>query len=184
MKRIVTSMFSAALVVLALVATVAAAEPSASPGTQAQARDTIPAILGLTQQEIMALRHDGQSLAQIAESKGIDPATLVTALQARWAERIDVRVANGALTADEATALKQQLELRARDLVYRTTLGGMQGVAVGAGRGQGNGNAAANGTGTGTLDKGPTGPRFTAIALSVELEVAEADAAHQQENRA
>jgi hypothetical protein len=153
MKRILTSMFGAALVVLALVSAVAAAGPSASPGPQAQDRDTVPAILGLTQQEIMALRHDGKSLAQIAESKGIDPATLVTALQAQWAERIDVRVANGALTAAEAATLKGQLELRARDLVYRTTLGGMQGVAVGAGRGQGNGqgNGAANGGGNGMM---------------------------------
>jgi hypothetical protein len=155
MKRILTSMFGAALVVLALVSTVAAAGPSASPGAQAQDRDTIPAILGLTQQEIMALRHDGKSLAQIAESKGIDPATLVTALQAQWAERIDVRVANGALRADEAAALKSQLELRARDLVYRTTLGGMQGVAVGAGRGQGNG--AANGGGNGMMQGAGSG---------------------------
>jgi hypothetical protein len=161
MKRILTSMFGAGLIVLALVATVAAAEPSASPGTQAQDRDTIPAILGLTQQEIMTLRQDGKSLAQIAETKGIDPATLVAALQANWSERIDVRVANGALTADQATALRQQLELRARDLVYRTTLGGMRGVAVGAGpgngNGQGNGNGPANGGGNGAMQRAGNG---------------------------
>jgi hypothetical protein len=159
MNRILTSMFGGGLIVLAMAATAVAAEPSPSPGTQVQARDTVPAILGLTQQQIMDLRHDGQSLAQIAESKGIDPATLVAALEARWAERIDVRVANGGLTADAAAALRDQLELRARDLVYRVTTGGMQGLAVGAGPGSANGqgNGAANGQGNGAANGGRNG---------------------------
>jgi hypothetical protein len=163
MNRILSSMFAGGLIVLAMAATAVAAEPSPSPGTQVQARDTVPAILGLTQQQIMDLRHDGQSLAQIAESKSIDPATLVAALEARWAERIDVRVANGGLTADAAAALRDQLELRARDLVYRVTTGGMQGLAVGAGHGQGNGaangqgNGAANGQGNGAANGGRNG---------------------------
>jgi len=73
----------------------------------------------------------------------------------------------GALTTDQATALKAQLATRAKDMVYRTTLGGMQGAAVGAGpanapgarngtadagtgmggRGRGAGNGACDGTG-------------------------------------
>ena len=51
--------------------------------------------------EVQALRHDGLSLAQIAEKKKVDPQKLVDALAARWTSRIDARVANGALTADE-----------------------------------------------------------------------------------
>lgn len=175
MKRIIVSMFGAGLVILALAATAVAAEPTAtpSPSPQVRARETIPAILGLTHEQVMALRQDGKSLAQIAEQQQVDPQVLVDTLMAQWTARIEVRVTNGALTQDEATALKAQLETRARDMVYKTTLGGMQGAAVGAGpgagagmgmghgQGQGNGfgrmgggngatNRAANGTCTGT----------------------------------
>lgn len=173
MKRIIFSMFGAGLVILALAATAVAAEPTAtpSPSTQIRARETIPAILGLTHEQVMAERQAGKSLAQIAEQQNVDPQVLVDTLMAQWTARIEIRVANGALTQDEATALTTQLETRARDMVYKTTLGGMQGAAVGAGpgagggmgmgQGQGNGfgrmgggngaaNRAANGTCTGT----------------------------------
>ena len=90
-------------------------------------------ILGLTQAAISDLRQDGLSLAQIAERQKVDPQKLVDALTKQWTARIDVRVQNGALTTAQATALKAQLATRAKDMVYRTTLGGMQGAAVGAG---------------------------------------------------
>ena len=114
----------------------------------------------MTEAEVQAMRHDGLSLAQIAEQKKIDPQMLVDALVGRWTTRIDARVANGALTATEATALKAQVETQAKSMVNKVTLGGMQGAAVGAGpqgRGAGDGagagmgrgrQGAANGTGT------------------------------------
>jgi len=136
-------------------------------GTQS---DAIADILGLTQDAIGDLRQDGLSLAQIAEKQRVDPQKLVDSLTVQWSTRIDARVENGALTADQATALKVQLVTRAKDMVYRTTLGGMQGAAVGAGpanapgyrggaegaaepgtgmggRGRGAGNGACDGTG-------------------------------------
>lgn len=149
MRKIMISMFGAGLVVLALVATAVAADPTPSPSTGDSTGDTIPAVLGLSQEAVMELRHEGLSLAQIAERQGVDPQDLVEAVQARWMERIQVRESNGAITSDEATALRLQLETRARDLIHRTTLGGMQGAAVGAGNGNGLGNGAGNGLGNG-----------------------------------
>jgi hypothetical protein len=181
MKRLTVSLALASLVILAFVATVAAADPTPAPARdQVRAHDTITTILGLTQAQIQDLRQDGLTLAQIAERQKVDPQKLIDALAAQWAVRIDARVANGGLTAAEATTLKTQLALRAKAMVYQAPTGGMRGMAVGAGRdamgggmgmrqgngngnGAGNGNAAGNGNragnGTGTCDgSGPHGP--------------------------
>lgn len=166
MKKLPMAFGGAALAILALAATVAAASPSATPtaGSPAQARErgadgTLTAILGLTQAQVMDLRQDGLSLAQIAERQKVDPQKLVDALAAQWTERIDARLALGAITSAQATDLKSQVQLRAKDMVYKTTTGGMRGVAVGAGPGAGGrmgAGARGAGTGTGTCDG--TGP--------------------------
>ena len=99
-------------------------------------------------------------MAQIAERQKVDPQKLIDALKAQWIERIDARVANGAITASEATTLKAQVDLRAKDMVYKVTMGGMRGVAVGAGpTGMGRGmTGAGNAGGAGTCDgSGPHG---------------------------
>lgn len=173
MKRLTISLGIAALVILAFVATVAAADPTPAPARdQVRSHDTITTILGLTQAQIQDLRQDGLTLAQIAERQKVDPQKLIDALAAQWAVRIDARVANGALTAAEAATLKSQLALRAKAMVYQAPTGGMRGMAVGAGPdamgggmgmrgGNGNGNGAGNGNmaGTGTCDgSGPHGP--------------------------
>ena len=171
MKKAILSLGGAALAIMVLAATVAAAGPhGAQAREQAHARDTIPAILGLTQAQVQELRQDGLSLAQIAERQKVDPQKLINALVEQWTVRIEARVANGALTAEQATQLKAQLETQPRNMVYRTTRGGMQGAAVGAGpgaaarngqgagpgHGAGQGWRGGNGTGTGTCDG--TGP--------------------------
>lgn len=153
----------ASLAALALVATVAAAGPSGNGATHGQAPgrgqaqgaspagvgDVAPTILGLTQAEIRTLRRGGLSLAQIAEKQAVDPTRLIEAFAARWSARIDDRVSAGALTAAEASALKEQLTVRAKDMVYRTTLGGMRGAAVGAGPTTAGTQGAGNGVGGG-----------------------------------
>jgi hypothetical protein len=160
MKKQILPLIGAGFVSRVFAATVAAADPTPTP---VQARSTIPAVLGMTQAEVQALRHDGQSLAQIAAQKKVDPQKLVDALASRWTTRIDARVANGALTASETAALKAQVETQAKSMVNKTTLGGMQGAAVGAGprgrtgaaagagAGMGRGRQGA-GSGTGTCD--------------------------------
>lgn len=166
MKSQILGAAGAGLASLVFAATVVAAGPTPSPSTaQAQTRDTVPAVLNLSQAQVQALRHDGLSLAQIAERQKVDPQRLVDALAAQWTSRIEVRVANGALTTDEATTLGAEVQTRAKSMVNQVTLGGMQGVAVGAGprngaaggSGVGNGpGPRGTGTGTGTCDG--TGP--------------------------
>jgi hypothetical protein len=148
MKRLTISLAIAGLAALAVVATVSAASPTPPPTPateQVRTRDTLPDVLGLSQAEIMDLRHDGLTLAQIAERQKIDPQVLVDTLVAQWSERIDARVANGALTADDAAALKTQLALQAKAMVNQAAAGGMRGAAVGAGPGA----AARGGSGAG-----------------------------------
>jgi len=150
MKRLTISLAVAGLAVLAVVATVFAASPTPSPTPstdQVRERDALPGILGLSQAEVMDLRHDGLTLAQIAERQNVDPQTLIDALVAQWTARIDARVARGAITSDEAVALRTQLELQAKAMVNQATPGGMRGAAVGAGPGSGAG--AGNGAGRG-----------------------------------
>lgn len=157
MRRLTLALGGATLLVAMFAATVAAADPTPPPPPAPGAGTTLTEILGLTRDEVADLRHDGLSLAQIAAKQDVDVDRLVNALVARWTERIAVRTANGALTGDEAATLRTQLETRARDLVNRTTPGGMQGAAVGAGRGP-----AAAGAGAG-MGMGP-GPRGTGTA--------------------
>ncbi len=155
MKRLFLSFGGATIVALAVAATALAAGPLGG-NRPADAGTTVPSVLGLTQPQIQELRHDGLSLAEIAARQHVDPNVLIDKLVTRWTERIAVRVENGALTETQATTLRNELQVRAKDLVYRETAGGMQGAAVGAGPGAGSGRGAGSGTGTGTCDG--TGP--------------------------
>jgi hypothetical protein len=138
------------------VATLApAVAPAVTPAPAAATTGVVAAILGLTDAEVMAFRAQGLSLAQIADKQKVDPQKLIDALAAQWSVRIDARLAAGALTADQASALKANVAVQAKAMVYQATLGGMRGAAVGAGpngttRGMGAGGmggrgAAANG---------------------------------------
>ncbi len=161
MKKLILSLGIASLAILALVATVAAVGPRSGPaGDQVRERDrdATPAVLGLTQAQVMELRQDGLSLAQIAERQNVDPQAVVAAMQDQWTTRIEARVANGAITASEANQLKSQVELQARNKVNTTTMSRMQGAAVGAGPMDGAGTGAGRGpigAGTGARGTGP-----------------------------
>lgn len=146
---------------LLLVASVAAVDPTTAPSPAASpSTGTVAAVLGLTQAQIHELRGDGLSIAQIAQRQQVEVKAVIDALVARWQERIAARVANGALTADQAAALKAQLQTKASTMVNSTTPGGMQGAAVGAGprnaAGNGSGIRARDGSGTG-IGAGPRG---------------------------
>ena len=165
MKKLFLSVGGASLAVLVLVGAVAAAGPRSDPtGDQVRDRDAIPAILGLTEAQVMELRQDGLSLDQIAERQNVDPQKLVDALKAQWTERIEARVANGAISADRATELKSRLELQARNMVYKTTIGGVHGAAVGAGPGAGAMDGAGSGFGGGRMAAG-AGARGTGTGI-------------------
>ena len=101
----------------------------------------------------MTFRQQGMSLAQIAEQQKVDPQVLIDALAAQWSVRIDARVAAGALTADQAAALKAEVAVRAKAMVNQVTPGGMRGAAVGAGPNGAGPNGAARGMGAGAAGR-------------------------------
>ena len=169
MKSLAIPIAGAGLVLLLAAGAVAAASPApiapaattAPAATPAPATSTgmIAAILGLTDAQVMELRRQGMSLAQIAEQQKVDPQRLVDALAAQWSARIDVRLAAGALTADQATTLKANVAVLAKGMVYQVTMGGMRGAAVGAGpngamRGMGGGAGMGAGAGRGGMMRG------------------------------
>jgi len=156
MKTLAIPFAGAGLILLLAAGAVAAASPapSAPVTVTAPAPGPIAAILGLTDAQVMELRRQGMSLAQIAEQQKVDPQVLVDALAAQWSVRIDARLAAGAITADQAATLKANVAVQAKSMVYQVTPGGMRGAAVGAGpnggmRGRGAGGGAGMGAGAG-----------------------------------
>jgi hypothetical protein len=146
MKKLLAPIAGAGLfLVLAGGATFAASPAPTAPAVTAPAATSVPsaaaaattgtvaAILGLTDAQVMALRQQGLSLAQIAARQNVDPQKLIDALAAQWSARIDARLAAGAITADQAKTLKANLAVQAKAMVNQTALGGMRGGAVGAG---------------------------------------------------
>ena len=168
MRKLIAAIGGTIFGSLLLVATVAAANPTPGPSSPPTAAGgTVATVLGLSQAQVQDLRHDGLSLAQIAAQQKVDVQKVIDALVARWRDRIEARVANGALTQAQATQLQAQLTTQAQEMVSKTTPGGMQGAAVGAGprNAAGNGDAtrARDGSGTGTGDGtcDGTGPHGT-----------------------
>lgn len=162
MRKLISAIGGTIFGSLLLVATVAAANPTPSPTSSSApvaSGGTVATVLGLSQAQVQELRHDGLSLAQIATQQKVAVQKVVDALVSRWHDRIEARVESGALTQTEATQLQTQLTTQAQSMVSKTTLGGMQGAAVGAGPRGGTGNGTApRGTGDGTCDgTGPNG---------------------------
>jgi hypothetical protein len=154
MRRLTISLAIATIAILTVVATVAAAGPMARGRDQIRSQATLTTILGLTQAQVMDLRQDRLTLAQIAERQKVDPQKLIDALVAQWSTRIDARVAYGALTTAQAAELKAQLAVKAKAMVNQATPGGMRGSAVGAGPGAMGGGGYGNGMGAGRDGRG------------------------------
>ena len=163
MKKLAVPLVGAGLFLLVAAGAVAAASPapaaSNAPVTTPAAgtTGTVAAILGLTNEQVMTFRQQGMSLAQIAEQQKVDPQVLIDALAAQWSVRIDARVAAGALTADQAAALKAEVAVRAKAMVNQVTPGGMRGAAVGAGPNGAGPNGAGRGMGAGAAGAGAGG---------------------------
>jgi hypothetical protein len=76
--------------------------------------------IGVTQADIKAARKAGQSLAQLATSKGKTVQGLTDALVAAGNASIDKAQADGKITAAKATALKAALPDRVNALINAT----------------------------------------------------------------
>ena len=81
------------------------------------ALDAAAEALGMTGDELRDALRDGRTIAELAEERGVDVATVVDALVAAATERIDQAVEDGRIDEDCAEDLKAALEERITDLV-------------------------------------------------------------------
>jgi uncharacterized protein YidB (DUF937 family) len=74
-------------------------------------------VIGISTDDLRAALRDGQTLAQVAETNGVDPQQVVDVLVANGAERLDAAVAAGRIDQATADERKASLPDRAADLV-------------------------------------------------------------------
>lgn len=79
------------------------------------AADTI----GIPAQELRSDLKAGQSIADVATSKGVDPATVVNAVVGDLDAKLDTAVANGKISQERADTVKERLPERITNLVNR-----------------------------------------------------------------
>ncbi len=85
--------------------------------------EALTKLLGMTPQEIYDARLKGQSLAQIAASKGVSEAKLVETILASRKAVLDARVKAGVITQEQADAAYKVMQERVTANVKRTEIG-------------------------------------------------------------
>lgn len=95
------------------------------------ALDSVAELFGMTAEELRASLADGRTLADLAESEGVDVDEVVAILVAAAEEHLDDKVADGDLTEDEAADRLAEIETRITEFVENG------GPAGGHGRGRG-----------------------------------------------
>ncbi len=125
-------------------------------GDDEHGSDTVADLLGLSQDEIQALRLEGQSLVEIAAAQGVSEADLVAAIMADKTEALQARVAEGTVTQEQADLMLQQMEQRTIQAVNRTTTGPAEWRGSGNGAGYGQ---CGEGAGPGMMNRWSTGGR-------------------------
>jgi len=73
--------------------------------------------LGLSEEDLREQVRGGKTLAQVAEERNVDKQRVIDAMVAAATERIDQKVQEGDLTAEEANGRKAELEERITTLV-------------------------------------------------------------------
>ncbi|MGD9678541.1 MAG: hypothetical protein AB7V16_09375 [Vulcanibacillus sp.] len=119
---------------------------------------TVAATLGLTDDELYALRVEGKSIAQIANEKGIATESLTSTLVVAKIAQIEQLYTDGTITLAQKDLMISQTEDRTADMINRTQIGN-QGANKGYGKSQrlaqnpdfqaGQGNVNGGGFGTG-----------------------------------
>jgi uncharacterized protein (DUF433 family) len=79
--------------------------------------------IGVSPKDLVQARRNGQSIADVANSKSVNPADVVSAIVTAANQRIDQAVANGHLAQDKADQLKARIPQLADKFV--NTKGGM-----------------------------------------------------------
>lgn len=89
-------------------------------GLRGDIAEDVSEVLGLSTEEIRSQLADGQSLADIAATQGVDTQRVVDAIVGSLQERLDAAVEAGRLTEDEAAEKAEDVAEHASDLVERT----------------------------------------------------------------
>ena len=106
--------------------------------------EAVTKLLGMTEDEIQALRKQGQSLVQIAATRNVTEKQLVDAIMAYKTTEVQSRVTAGTLTQDQANLMLQNMEQATTQAVNRTSTGPLGGQGMGQ-RGSGNGTGNCSG---------------------------------------
>jgi len=137
-KLMAISLGLAALLVFSFAAVVLADDPAgesdvlpdycgqgwgAQYGFLAANHEAVGELLGLTPEEIHALRYEGKSLAEIAAAQGVSEDELVAAILEARQEVVQQRVEAGTLTQEQADQMLGVMEQNLHQAVNRTTLG-------------------------------------------------------------
>ena len=99
--------------------------------------DAAAKALGLTADDLRTALQGGKSLADVAKSKGIDPAKVVDALVAELKAHLDSEVASGEHTQAEADQMLAAAKTRIQDFVNGTAPAGGPGFGGPGGHGHG-----------------------------------------------
>jgi uncharacterized protein YidB (DUF937 family) len=78
---------------------------------------TVADALGISEDDLRTALGNGQTLAEVAESEGVDVQAVIDAIVAAHEEHLAAAVANGRLTQDEADELLADAEERATAIV-------------------------------------------------------------------
>ena len=92
-------------------------------------------VTGLSMQEVMTDLQNGQSLAQIAQSKGKTADDVMKTARTQLQDQLKQAVTNGRITQAQSDALLSNFDQNASQLVNDATLGSGRGFGSGFGRG-------------------------------------------------
>lgn len=82
-------------------------------GFRGAASEAVQELLGMEQDELREALQSGQTLAEVAEANGVSTDVLVDTIVSDANERLDEKVAEGVITAEEADEKRENLEERA-----------------------------------------------------------------------
>ncbi|ADG07761.1 hypothetical protein [Kyrpidia tusciae] len=95
---------------------------------------TAAQVLGVTPQQLAQNLRSGQSIAQVAQSKGVSEQQVIDAIVQKISASIDQKVQSGKLSQDKAAQMKANLSARVKNIVEHTGAFGKKGHPF-AGRG-------------------------------------------------
>lgn len=86
-------------------------------------KDTVAAAIGITVDELSALRVEGNSLAQIADVQGVSNDQLIASLANAKTEQIEALYADGKITEAQKENMLTQMDERMLEKINRTEVG-------------------------------------------------------------